>query len=60
MKEENLGEFVQKENNRENICDICGEKINNPLNVSEPECGMCFGGCSEPSYHRGEPCDRSC
>lgn len=41
------------------ICDICEKEYIAKSDESVCNNG-CFSGCSEPSYHRGEPCDGSC
>jgi len=51
---------MEEPKEREETCEICGEKFTVSSYISEPNCPDCFNGCSDPSYHRGEPCDRSC
>jgi hypothetical protein len=41
---------------KKNKCKICGKEYEE----NDLYCPICYNGCCDPSYHRGEACDGSC
>ena len=50
----------KKEEEKKVKCSFCNRELKKDDNGDYEECPECYSGCSDPSYHNGEPCDKSC
>ena len=64
MNRGDIMEEIKKEEEKDLLkkikCYLCGKEYEVEEYISEPNCPDCFNGCCDPSYHQGEPCDKSC